>query len=114
MKDPKKQFYFFLLLIICGSSIPGKSIPSVINLSWDKLLHILEYAIMGWLAFRAFKEEIKSPKLVLPISGIIFGCIDEAWQSMIPGRFPSHYDIIADGIGVILGVITGSFLNKSS
>jgi len=33
---------------------------------------------------------------------------------MIPGRFPSHYDIIADGIGVILGVITGSFLNKSS
>ena len=61
MKDPKKQFYFFLLLIICGSSIPGKSIPSVINLSWDKLLHILEYAIMGWLAFRAFKEEIKSP-----------------------------------------------------
>jgi VanZ family protein len=44
--------------------------------------------------------------------GGLFGCLDETWQSIIPGRFPSHYDIIADGIGVILGVFTGSILYK--
>jgi len=49
---------------------------------------------------------------VLPVFGVLFGCLDEAWQSMIPGRFPSHYDIIADGIGVIFGVFTGSMLYK--
>ena len=44
--------------------------------------------------------------------GIIFGCIDEMWQSLIPGRNPSYYDVIADGIGVILGVITIRMIKK--
>jgi VanZ family protein len=48
------------------------------------------------------------------IFGILFGCIDESWQSMIPGRFPSQYDVFADGIGVICGVVTGSFQYKKS
>ena len=40
--------------------------------------------------------------------------IDEIWQSMIPGRFPSHYDIIADVIGVIFGItICIFFINKT-
>ena len=47
--------------------------------------------------------------------GILFGCFDELWQKMIPGRFSSHYDIIADGIGVICGVWTSHYiLNKKS
>ena len=44
--------------------------------------------------------------------GILFGCIDEIWQSFIPGRNPSYYDVIADGIGVILGVITIRMIKK--
>ena len=49
---------------------------------------------------------------MISMFGIIFGCIDEMWQSLIPGRNPSYYDVIADGIGVILGVITIRMIKK--
>ncbi len=100
------------MLILAGSSIPGDAVPAVLVLTWDKLLHIAEYSVIGWLGYRAYHSELKDPGLLLMMFGDLFGCLDEAWQSIIPGRFPSHYDIIADGIGVILGVFTGSILYK--
>ena len=112
LNNPKVHFYSFLVLILAGSSIPGDAVPAVLVLTWDKLLHVAEYAVMGWLGYRAYHSYLKDPVVVLPVFGVLFGCLDEAWQSMIPGRFPSHYDIIADGIGVILGVFTGSMLYK--
>jgi|TARA_B100000029_G_scaffold209807_1_gene207637 VanZ family protein len=112
MKDPKNQFVAFLGLIILGSSIPGDSVPPVIGLTWDKLLHVLEYSIVGLLGYRAYFPEVKNPFILVIPFGILFGCCDEAWQSMIPGRFPSHYDVFADGIGVICGALTGSVLYK--
>ena len=103
------QLYFYMILILFGSSIPGKTIPLHITLfTWDKFLHFFEYFILGILASRAYG--FKYNRIVLSVLGIIFGCFDEIWQSFIPGRFPSYYDVIADGIGVICGIITFNFL----
>ena len=112
MKNYKLHFYLYLILIILGSSIPGRSVPNLFLFSWDKLLHVVEYYIFGILGYRAFQFEYKNIRYFLPISGIIFGCIDEAWQSFIPGRYPSYYDIIADGIGVTFGVISFIFFKR--
>ena len=112
MNNPKVHFYSFLLLILIGSTIPGDAVPAALALTWDKLLHVAEYSAMGWLGYRAYHSDLKNPVFVLLVFGVLFGCLDEAWQSMIPGRFPSHYDIIADGFGVILGLFTGSMLYK--
>lgn len=114
MNDPKNQFVAYLGLIILGSSIPGDSVPPMIAFTWDKLLHVVEYLLVGFLGYRAYFSEIKTPMIYVILFGILFGCVDEAWQSMIPGRFPSHYDVFADGIGVIFGAITGSVLYKKS
>ena len=114
MSNHKLQFYLFLSLIIMGSSIPGNSIPKVAMMSWDKLLHIAEYFIFGILGYRAFQFDLKNIKYFLPIFGIIFGCIDEIWQSFIPGRYPSYYDIIADGFGTIIGVIVFNLFKRPS
>ena len=100
------------MLILAGSSIPGDAAPAVLALTWDKLLHVVEYAVMGWLGYRAYHSDLKNPVFVLPVFGVLFGCLDEAWQSMIPGRFPSHYDIIADGIGVIFGTLTSHYIKN--
>ena len=114
MKEPKNHFYFYLVLILIGSSMPGDTVPSFVGLTWDKLLHVIEYGIMGFLAYRAYHTEIKSPIYSLIIFGVLFGALDETWQSFIPGRFSSHYDIIADLIGVICGVFAGALIYKDS
>ena len=112
MNYPKIQFFLYLLLILIGSSIPGKSVPTIFTLSWDKLLHVTEYFLLGVLGYRAFEERNKNITITILVFGILFGCFDEMWQSFIPGRYPSYYDVIADGIGVILGVTTIHIIKK--
>ena len=97
----------YILLIISVSSIPGNSIPRFILLSWDKLLHMVEYSILGYLAVNSFRAISKNQVIVIIISCLGFACFDELWQSLIPGRFSSGLDIIADGIGIIIGIIFG-------
>lgn len=113
MKRPKKIFLGYLALIILGSSIPGNSMPSVLAFTWDKLLHVAEYSILGFIGYNAFKNELRRPWIFVLCFGIFFGCLDEFWQSFIPGRFPSHYDIFADGIGVICGLVAASYLDEN-
>ena len=112
MKNPKLQFHLFLLLIILGSTLPGKSVPDIVNLSWDKLLHFIEYTLLGILGYRAYYRHPSFNIYFLCLFGILFGCLDELWQKMIPGRFSSHYDVIADGIGVIFGTLSSYFIRK--
>ena len=115
MKNPKIQFYLYLVLIIMGSSIHSSSMPKVGFIIWDKLLHVFEYMFFGILGFRAFrrkKDQTQFFKISLILFGILFGCLDEYWQSFIPGRTPSLYDIVADGIGVSIGVLISSIFYR--
>ena len=112
MRNPKFHFFLYLLLILVLSSIPGNSVPSIVSLTWDKLIHFFEYAILGFLGYRAFLHTNELNVYLFCIIGILFGCFDELWQSMIPGRFSSHYDIIADGIGVIFGTFASNYFYK--
>ena len=100
----------YILLIISVSSIPGHSMPRFVLLSWDKLFHVVEYSILGYLAVNSFRAISKDQVIVIIISCLGFACFDELWQSLIPGRFSSGLDIIADGIGITVGTIFGSLL----
>ena len=97
----------FAIAILTASSIPGKSLPSLVVLSPDKLLHMAEYSILGFLAYKSFG----SVSLILIIGALIFAGLDEFWQSFIPGRFPSIYDVIADIIGFLL--VAGTLYYRS-
>tara|TARA_B100000029_G_C17197458_1_gene823059 strand:- start:166 stop:525 length:360 start_codon:yes stop_codon:yes gene_type:complete len=105
----------YILLIISVSSIPGHSIPRFVLFSWDKLLHLVEYSILGYLAVNSFRAISKDKVIIVMISCLAFACFDELWQSFIPGRFSSGLDILADGIGIIVGSILGLlFINNKS
>ena len=105
MKKDKTFLCLYLLVILLVSSIPGKSMPkSWFSLGWeDKIYHIIEYSIVGVLAYRSYYGSFQRPFLIIFIGGFCFGLFDEIYQSMIPGRFPNAFDVIADVIGVILG-----------
>ena len=93
----------YIFTILAVSSIPGKSLPKLVILSPDKLLHMAEYGILGFLAYKSFK----SITIQILIGLFFFACLDEIWQSFIPGRFPSFFDVIADIIGfsIVIGTM---------
>ena len=63
----------------------------------------MEYSIVGVLGIRAFSSTWKQPIYGVITIGVVFGIVDELYQGMIPGRFTSSIDVLADGIGVIFG-----------
>lgn len=108
---------FFSLLILAGSSVPGESIPEVFELTPDKLIHCVEYFVLGsaiiyWLSLEfAIKKTYKLIFITILI-GSVFGILDENYQRFTPGRTPDVWDWVLDTIGIISAAIIGNYLIK--
>ena len=102
----------FFLTIILGSSIPGKSNPSSYIFSKDKLLHIIEYFLLGFLLFNSLIGKTESPGLLCLFLGVVFAVMDEIYQSNVIGRFSSSFDVIADFIGLTLSILSNKIFTK--
>ena len=108
----RKLLITYGILILSISSIPGDSIPRFVLLSWDKLIHIIEYSFLGFLSVSSIDNKSKNKIIIACIFCLFFAILDEIWQSFIPGRFSSVLDVIADGIGIIIGSIFASRFNS--
>jgi len=72
-----------------------------------KSAHIVEYAILTILLFRALKESGVSKKdagIYSIILAVLYGVSDELHQSFTPGRDSQVRDVIFDTIGSILAI----------
>ena len=99
--------FSYMGLIFYTSSIPEERliIPEIWNI--DKVIHIVEYGILGVLWFRVIGLAWeKSQKVVIIAFTITFlyGISDEFHQYFVPGRNADIYDAIANGIGAWLGI----------
>jgi len=99
--------YIYAAVIFYLSSIqrplPGVDIPFL-----DKVLHVGEYALFGFLACRAFRSSsrklfLENFKIFAILVTFLYGVSDELHQILVPIRQFSILDIFADGIGGILG-----------
>jgi len=75
----------------------------------DKLLHIIAYSSLAGTFLYGLQPFIHSSNrsviaVVIVLFCIIYGISDEFHQSFIPGRFPSIWDVLADGLGALLVV----------
>ncbi len=100
----------YLAVIFFISSIPGSSplLQTVEKLVWDKLLHLLEYSLLGILLVRALILSFKYCSLEhLVFMAFVFGSLyavtDEWHQSFVPMRDMSVHDWMADSLGVFAG-----------
>ena len=104
------------VLIILGSSVPGKKIPEIFKLTPDKLIHCAEYFVLGFLLSRWFDTELRFPRkkiaLIVILVGALCGMTDELYQNLTPNRTPDFYDWCLDFIGVGLSVLTFFALKK--
>ncbi len=101
-------FFFWLAVIFALSAYPRALIPQSKYFSWDKLAHLVEYGILGYLSARAFYFSgirwLQSHFFLRTIVfGTLFAASDELHQYFVKGRFASVYDVIADVVGVLIG-----------
>lgn len=101
--------YIYAGLIFYMSSLP-QPLPKVSIPNFDKALHIIEYAIFGILAARAFKssprEKLSRNFIILAvIIAALYGASDEAHQFFVPSRSCDALDLTVDAIGGAIGAI---------
>ena len=78
----------------------------------DKVYHSLAYlwlAVIPFLGFQTFKIALAGALLMIP-----FGIGLEYAQDYVHGRFFSVADMVANGTGVVLGMILGKYLKSWS
>ena len=95
----------YAILIFIASSIPSSKLDFIKDIS-DFLLHMLEYAVLGFLVARFFLNRPGKTLflfLMALLLSIIYGATDEIHQLFTPGRDCSVLDFFADSIGTVFG-----------
>ncbi|MFC1712661.1 VanZ family protein [Candidatus Poribacteria bacterium] len=76
--------------------------PSSPVLHMDKVVHLVEYGILGLLLFRAIsssgKTSLRLSIMLAIFCAAVLGALDESYQS-ITGRSPDVYDWLFDCLG---------------
>ncbi len=104
----------FAVLILAASSVPADRMPKSASLwRWDKVVHATEYAVLATLVFRAFAlraASLATSFLATIALCCVFGILDETYQSTVPGRDSSHFDMLADSVGACFACVANAVL----
>jgi VanZ family protein len=99
--------YGWLIFTVSSLPHPEEFAPALFQFTSDKLLHGIEYGILGILCYRAFRQAAgpwaRSYALGLAIlTAAAYGVSDEIHQAFIPSRESSGWDVLADGVGAAI------------
>jgi VanZ family protein len=102
----------FVIFVL--SSIPAKTFPSIQPFgNFDKAVHLVLYAVLGALCLVAARKtwSTRTAWLVLTTSflALVYGITDELHQSWVPGRSADPRDVLADGIGGVIGSLAAAW-----
>lgn len=120
------RFLSWILAIIWAaaifyfSSIPNPPQPftgdELFTLILTTTEHVIEYFILGFLLFHAFKENrrrsLEKAFTLAILAAFIYAITDEIHQYFVPGRMADIRDLTADYIGAMIGAYVGSLLSK--
>jgi VanZ family protein len=107
--------YAGVIFFLSDQSHPEEHLPSFLlkNVS-DKVLHAVEYAVLGALCYRAFRwglnGQVAARALIIAIvAASLYGVTDEVHQLFVPFRESSWLDWLADTIGAVIGALGWRF-----
>ncbi len=107
-------FYCSIIVFLSSQSYPSQHLPSFLYSMSDKLLHGLEYGVLGILLYRAFhrtNRPLRSISLAI-ICAVGFGMSDEIHQWFVPNRQIDIWDLLADTLGASIFIGLWVFLTK--
>lgn len=96
-----------IIFIFSSQQRINVSETKAVNFSIFKSMHVIEYALLYFLLFRAFRKSLnkawqdKAYIFALVIS-ILYAISDEFHQTFTPTREGSARDIVIDTIGILL------------
>lgn len=107
--------YAGAIFFLSAQSHPEEHLPSFLlkDVS-DKVLHTVEYAVLGGLCYRAFRwglnGQVAARALIIAIvTASLYGVTDEVHQLFVPFRESSWQDWLADTIGAVIGALCWRF-----
>ncbi len=83
-------------ILVLSLAPPSVDLPTT---GWDKTNHMLGFVVLAGLSHWAWPG-----RTVLALVGLLaFGGLIEVLQSLTPYRFADFADLIADGVGLVIG-----------
>jgi len=102
--------WYISILLVCYCSLTPRLELPVTFWNADKVYHLLAY---GWIANLPFLGySVKKQALLASFSMIFLGIVLEIGQIYVPGRTFSFIDIIANSLGVFLGMLMGRRIHR--
>ena len=106
--SPFRAVALWAVLILIGTHLPYLQGGPPPPMNADKIVHLLGYAPLGALVFRAGIFSGYRP-LAITLAGmvavVLFASMDEYTQGFVPGRNPSVLDATADVVGFAAGML---------
>lgn len=101
--------YIYASFIFYMSSL-SHPLPKISIPYFDKFLHLIEYAVFGILAARAFKSSgrevlYKNFTIFAVLASVVYGASDELHQILVSCRSCDFFDLATDFIGGTIGAI---------
>lgn len=93
---------FFLCLAVIEFLATTTIHIEVVESVWDKANHFIAFFVLYNLLSLAYRNFSTPLKIILLLT---FGMQIEIVQSFIDGRYFSMLDVVADSIGIVLGII---------
>lgn len=101
-------WFLAICIITVGSLTPGASLPDFS--ANDKILHLLNYSILSIIPALTFGWSRKGVLACLAM--VVLGLGLEFGQLYVPGRSFESNDILANGLGVLIGLVSGIMVRR--
>lgn len=103
--------FVFLLTIVFTSILSFISIDASTAkiLIQDKLLHVIAFFVISFLAYAS---DFKIKRIILFVVLILYGLLIEVIQNSLEYRTFELYDLLSDTIGIIFGYIAWKYLKN--
>ena len=95
------------IVIITAVLIPGGNLPDVSIGGYDKLVHLGMFLVWALAVQYDFGTEPVARRVIFLVAGLVFSTVTEVLQIVVEGRSFDVYDMIADMIGLITGLLIG-------
>lgn len=110
--------YAGLIFYLSSQSHPEYYVPDFLLLNLgDKVLHAIEYALLGFLCYRGFchaagKWGGQYAMLLAVVAPTVYGATDEWHQAFVPFREPDRWDLATDLLGALVGVLVWVLIER--